>query len=187
MCVGIRAAPVLTSNRDWHRSVENRFWRWFGPPSANIVNGVHETIKKYYSICTFLALAACASDLGAVLRFLLSTVRTESRSRFCSACSLGGILEEFGWFGGMLEEFVREKHCFGWKKKRIKPGLRYANGAEIPRFDIYSVLGSVIKHPAQLMVRSEDTLELLLGVMHWAWQKTDQEWLTSVSVVIIHS
>ena len=29
------------------------------------------------------------------------------------ACSLGGILEEFGWFGGMLEEFVREKHCSG--------------------------------------------------------------------------
>ena len=28
------------------------------------------------------------------------------------ACSLGGILEEFGWFGGMLEKFVREKHCF---------------------------------------------------------------------------
>jgi hypothetical protein len=25
----------------------------------------------------------------------------------------GGILEEFGWFGGMLEEFVREKHCSG--------------------------------------------------------------------------
>ena len=22
-------------------------------------------------------------------------------------------LEEFGWFGGMLEEFVREKHCSG--------------------------------------------------------------------------
>jgi len=21
--------------------------------------------------------------------------------------------EEFGWFGGMLEEFVREKHCYG--------------------------------------------------------------------------
>jgi len=26
------------------------------------------------------------------------------------ACSLGGILEEFGWFGRMLEEFEREKH-----------------------------------------------------------------------------
>jgi len=26
----------------------------------------------------------------------------------------GGVrLEEFGWFGGMLEEFVREKHCSG--------------------------------------------------------------------------
>jgi len=33
-------------------------------------------------------------------------------------------LKEFGWFGGMLEEFVREKHCSGWKKKRIKPDLR---------------------------------------------------------------
>jgi len=30
-----------------------------------------------------------------------------------SVASLGGILEEFGWFGGMLEEFVREKHCSG--------------------------------------------------------------------------
>jgi len=29
------------------------------------------------------------------------------------ACSLGGILEQFGWFGGMLEEFVREKHRSG--------------------------------------------------------------------------
>ena len=29
------------------------------------------------------------------------------------ARSLGGILEEFGWFEGMLEEFMREKHCFG--------------------------------------------------------------------------
>jgi len=29
------------------------------------------------------------------------------------ACSLGGILEEFAWFGGMLEEFMREKHCSG--------------------------------------------------------------------------
>ena len=29
------------------------------------------------------------------------------------ACSLGGILKEFGWFGGMLEEFMREKHCSG--------------------------------------------------------------------------
>jgi len=28
-------------------------------------------------------------------------------------CSLGGILEEFGWFEEMLEEFVREKHCSG--------------------------------------------------------------------------
>ena len=30
-------------------------------------------------------------------------------------------------FGGIwmnLEEFVRGKHCSGWKKKRIKPGLR---------------------------------------------------------------
>ena len=30
----------------------------------------------------------------------------------------------FGWFGGTLEEFVREKHCSGRKKKRIKPGLK---------------------------------------------------------------
>jgi len=29
------------------------------------------------------------------------------------ACSLGGILEEFGWFRGMLEKFVGEKHCSG--------------------------------------------------------------------------
>ena len=29
------------------------------------------------------------------------------------ACSLGGILEEFRWFGRMLEEFVREKYCSG--------------------------------------------------------------------------
>jgi len=27
--------------------------------------------------------------------------------------TLGGILEEFGWFGGMLEDFVREKYCSG--------------------------------------------------------------------------
>ena len=40
------------------------------------------------------------------------------------ACSLGGILEEFGWFEGMLEEFVREKHYSGWKNKQIKPCLR---------------------------------------------------------------
>ena len=38
--------------------------------------------------------------------------------------SLVWILEEYGWFGGMLEEFVREKHCSGWKNKRIKPGWR---------------------------------------------------------------
>jgi len=24
----------------------------------------------------------------------------------------GMVPEEFGWFGGILEEFVREKHCF---------------------------------------------------------------------------
>jgi len=29
------------------------------------------------------------------------------------ACSLGGIPKEFGWFGGMLEEFMREKYCSG--------------------------------------------------------------------------
>jgi len=29
------------------------------------------------------------------------------------ACSFGGIVEEFGWFGGILEEFVREKYCSG--------------------------------------------------------------------------
>jgi len=29
------------------------------------------------------------------------------------ACSLGEILEEFRWFGEMLEEFVRVKHCSG--------------------------------------------------------------------------
>jgi len=23
------------------------------------------------------------------------------------------VLEEFGWFGGIPEEFVRKKHCFG--------------------------------------------------------------------------
>ena len=28
------------------------------------------------------------------------------------ACSLGGILEQFGWFGGMLEEFVA---LFAWR------------------------------------------------------------------------
>ena len=25
----------------------------------------------------------------------------------------GMVLEEFGWFGGILEEFVRERHCSG--------------------------------------------------------------------------
>jgi len=25
----------------------------------------------------------------------------------------GMVLEEFRWFGGILEEFMREKHCFG--------------------------------------------------------------------------
>jgi len=39
--------------------------------------------------------------------------------------------EEFGWFGGILEEFVREKHCSGWKKKRIKPGLRTRERASV--------------------------------------------------------
>ncbi|XP_066355756.1 early nodulin-like protein 1 [Miscanthus floridulus] len=28
-------------------------------------------------------------------------------------CSAALVLEEFGWFGGILEEFVREKHCSG--------------------------------------------------------------------------
>jgi len=28
-------------------------------------------------------------------------------------CSVGGILEEFGWFEGILKEFVREKYYFG--------------------------------------------------------------------------
>ena len=36
----------------------------------------------------------------------------------------GMVLEKFGWFGGILEEFVWRKHCSGWKKKRIKPGSR---------------------------------------------------------------
>ena len=32
-------------------------------------------------------------------------------------CSLGEILEEFGWFGGMLEESVREKYYSEYKKE----------------------------------------------------------------------
>ena len=39
--------------------------------------------------------------------------------------------------------------------------------SDIPRFDVCSVLGSVIEHPAQLMVQYEDTLELLLGFWHF--------------------
>ena len=35
-----------------------------------------------------------------------STVSIEARSD-------GMVLEEFGWFGGILEKFVREKHCPG--------------------------------------------------------------------------
>jgi len=34
----------------------------------------------------------------------------ENTFSFPRGCSAGGILEEFGWSGGMLEEFVREKH-----------------------------------------------------------------------------
>ena len=50
--------------------------------------------------------------------------------RFCENILLSGpvrlvwILEKSGWFGWMLDEFVREKHCSGWKNKRIKPDSR---------------------------------------------------------------
>ena len=45
---------------------------------------------------------------------IIITTRNKNVAEYvCGACSLGGILEEFGWFGGMLEEFVREKHCSG--------------------------------------------------------------------------
>jgi len=34
------------------------------------------------------------------------------------------VLKEFGWFGGILEEFVRKTLFRMKKKKRIKSGLR---------------------------------------------------------------
>jgi len=36
----------------------------------------------------------------------------------------GMVLEEFGWFGGILEEFVRGNTVPDKKKKGIKSGLR---------------------------------------------------------------
>jgi len=56
---------------------------------------------------------------------------------------LGGILEEFGWFGGMLEEFVREKYCSGGKKKRIKPNLR---ARERDKLFLYKAHNSMCAH-----------------------------------------
>ena len=44
-------------------------------------------------------------------------------NRFQWACSLRGILKKFGWFGGILKEFVREKHYFGWKKEADQAGF----------------------------------------------------------------
>ena len=39
----------------------------------------------------------------------LQTLDTEK----ARVCSIREILEEFEWFRGMLEEFVREKNCSG--------------------------------------------------------------------------
>ena len=52
------------------------------------------------------------------LNYLLGLRETQSHGT--KAYSFVWILEESGWFGGMLEKFVREKHCSGWKNKRLR-------------------------------------------------------------------
>ena len=91
-------------------------------------------------------------------------------------------LEEFGWFGGMLKEFMREKHCSEWKKKRIKLGLRARERGQFKNqslvYELWCLLDSIAQAVAicdqckrgSSLVREHNKADLDLRVCMHAWK-----------------
>ena len=65
---------------------------------------------------TYIVIIDTDADYHQLIRIRRSSCTTLEKIIFSWTFSFffyfGSVcLEEFGWFGGMLEEFVREKHC----------------------------------------------------------------------------